>query len=134
MASIRREFTLDAAPEAVWAAVRDVGAVHTRLARGFVTDCRMDGPDRIVSFANGLEARELIVDLDDAARRIAYSARSERLSHHNASLQVFADGAGSRLVWITDVLPHEAGARAGQMMDAGVAAMRRTLASHSEAA
>lgn len=134
MASIRREFTLAASPDAVWAAVRDVGAVHTRLAPGFVIDCRMDGSDRIVRFANGLEARELIVDLDDAERRIAYSAKSERLRHHNASLQVFAQEAGCRLVWITDLLPHEAAARTGQMMDAGIAAMRKALASHSEPA
>jgi Polyketide cyclase / dehydrase and lipid transport len=134
MASIRKQLTLPIPPEAAWDALRDVGAVHTRLARGFVTDCRMDGPDRIVTFANGLSARELIVDLDDAARRIAYSARSERLVHHHATLQVLPDGAGCRLVWITDVLPHEAAARAGQMMDAGFAAMRETLAPHSEAA
>jgi len=94
----------------------------------------MDGPDRIVTFANGLVARELIVDVDGAARRIAYSARSERLSHHNATLQVFPEGAGCRVVWITDVLPHEAAGRAGRMMDAGIAAMRKTLESHSAAA
>jgi hypothetical protein len=131
MASIRKEVILSTAPDAVWDAFRDVRAVHTRVAIGFVTDCRMDGPDRIVTFANGLVARELIVDVDDAARRLAYSARSERLTHHNASVQVFPEGEGCRIVWITDVLPHEAAARAGQMMDAGLAAMRKTLESHS---
>jgi len=134
MASIRREFRLSVPPDLVWAAVADVGAVHTRLAPGFVTGCRMDGPDRIVTFANGLSARELIIDVDAQARRIAYSARSERLTHHNASLQVFQDGPGCRVVWVTDVLPHEAAARAGQMMDAGIAAMRKTLDSHSRPA
>jgi hypothetical protein len=134
MASIRKELTLPIPPEAAWNALRDVGAVHTRVAPGFVTGCRMDGPDRVVTFANGLCARELIVDVDDAARRLAYSARSERLAHHNASVQVFADGGGCRIVWITDVLPHEAGARAGQMMDAGITAMRKTLGSHSRPA
>lgn len=134
MASIRRELKLSAPPDAVWAAFRDVGAVHARLARGFVTGCRMDGPDRIVTFANGLEARELIVDVDDAARRLAYSARSERLRHHGASFEVFADGAGCRVVWIADVLPHEAAAGVAQMMDAGIAAMRKTLESHSRPA
>jgi len=134
MASIRKEAILSTAPDAAWDALRDVGAVHTRVAVGFVTDCRMDGPDRIVTFANGLTARELIVDVDDAARRLAYSARSERLKHHSASFQVFAEGAGCRIVWIADVLPHEAAAAVGQMMDAGVAAMRKTLESHSRPA
>jgi len=38
MASIRKEILIDAPPEDVWAAVRDVGAVHRRLAPGFVVD------------------------------------------------------------------------------------------------
>jgi Polyketide cyclase / dehydrase and lipid transport len=134
MASIYKELTLSISPEAAWDALRDVGAVHARLARGFVADCRMDGPDRIVTFANGLTARELIVDLDDQARRLAYSARSERLKHHSASFQVFPDGVGCRVVWLADLLPHEAAAAVGQMMDAGLAAMRETLESHSRPA
>ena len=77
MASIRKEFSIAAGADAVWQALRAVGEVH-RFAPGFVTDCRMDGEDaRIVTFANGFVTRELIVDLDDKARRLAYSARSE---------------------------------------------------------
>jgi carbon monoxide dehydrogenase subunit G len=135
MASIRKEFTVAAPAAFVWAALRDVGEVHTRLARGFVTDCRLDGGERIVTFANGFVAREVIVDLDDAARRLAYSARSERLRHHHASFQVFEAGpACCRVVWLADVLPHEAAKVVGAMMDDGVAAMRKTLESHSQAA
>jgi carbon monoxide dehydrogenase subunit G len=129
MASIRREFEVAAPAERVWDAFKDVGAVHTRLATGFVTDCRLEGDARVVSFANGLTTRELIVDLDDAGRRLAYSARSERLAHHNASFQVFATGqANCRVVWIADLLPHAAASPIGAMMDAGVAAMKNRLA------
>jgi hypothetical protein len=135
MASIRKEFSLAANGVAVWDALRDIGEVHRRLAPGFVTNCRMEGEARIVSFANGLVARELIIDVDEGARRLAYSARSERLQHHNASFQVFADGsAGCRVVWIADVLPHEAAKVVGAMMDEGAAVMTRTLEAHSEAA
>ena len=69
MASIHKEVSLSAATDQVWDVVRDVGAVHTRFAPGFVTDTVMDGPDRIVTFANGLAAREVIIDIDDARRR-----------------------------------------------------------------
>ena len=128
MASIRREITIDARPDEVWAAIRDVGAIHERLAPGFVTDTRMEGDEaRIVTFANGLVVRELIVDLDDAARRLAYSARGGRATHHNASFQVFAEGEGTRLLWIADVLPHEVAGPIGDMMDAGCRAMQRAL-------
>jgi Polyketide cyclase / dehydrase and lipid transport len=128
MASIRKEMLIEACPDDVWAAVRDVGAVHTRLAPGFVTDCRLDGDARIVTFANGLVARELIVDIDDAARRLVWAVVGGRPTHHNGSLQVFAEGDGrSRVVWIGDLLPHDlAGAIAG-MMEQGMGAMKRTL-------
>jgi hypothetical protein len=120
MASIRREIPLPASPEAVWDVVRDVGAVHTRFAPGFVVATAMEPGARVVTFANGLVARELIVDVDDAARRLAYSVRSERLEHHNASFQVIAEAGGSRLVWIADVLPQAAAANLAAMMDEGL--------------
>ena len=129
MASIRREITVEAAPEPVWAAVRDVGAPHTRLAPGFVVDTRLEGDARIVTFANGLVARELIVDIDDAARRLVWSVvGSPRLTHHNASLQVVPDGERrTRVVWIADLLPHEAAPIIAGMIDQGMAVMKRTL-------
>src|SRR6185503_7746621 len=106
MASIHREIAIAARPEDVWDAVRDVGAIHKRLAPGFVTDVKMDGDARIVTFGNGLVARELIVDCDDERRRLAWSVVGGRMTHHNASLQVFADGAQRcRAVWIADLLP-----------------------------
>src|ERR1700722_20258911 len=127
MASIHKEIPLDASPAAVWDVVRDIGAVHTRFAPGFVVDTTMDGEDRIVTFANGFVAREGIVDVDEARRRLAYSVRSERIAHHNASFQVIADGKGSRLVWIADVLPKAASATVGAMMEDGIHATKRAL-------
>ena len=128
MASIRKEILIDVRPADVWGAVRDVGAVHERLARGFVIGCRLDGDARVVNFANGMVLRELIVDIDDQARRFSYAAVGGRLSHHNASMQVFGDGeAGSRLVWITDLLPNEFAGLISELQDQGVSAMKRTL-------
>jgi carbon monoxide dehydrogenase subunit G len=127
MASIHKDISLAASPAAVWNVVRDIGAVHTRFAPGFVVDTTMDGDDRIVTFANGFVAREVIVDLDEGRRRLAYSVRSERIAHHNASFQVLADGQGSRLVWIADVLPEAAAATVGAMMEDGARAAKRAL-------
>ena len=108
MASIHKDIPIDAHPDDVWAAVRDFGAVHKRLAPGFVLDARLDGDARIVTFANGTVARELLVDCDDARRRLVYAVISERVKQHSASVQVLADGdTRSRLIWIVDVLPNE---------------------------
>lgn len=128
MASIRKEIVIEARPEDVWAAVRDVGAVHQRLAPGFVTDVRLDGDARIVTFANGLVARELLVDIDDAARRLAYAAVGGRATHHNASFQVFAEGEDrSRLVWIADLLPNDMAGPINGMMEQGAGVIKQTL-------
>jgi carbon monoxide dehydrogenase subunit G len=127
MASIRHEIMIDAPPEHIWDVVRDVGAVHTRFAPGFVVDTVMEDGARVVTFANGFVARELIVDVDERRWRLAYSVHSERLTHHNASFQVFPDEAGARLVWIADMLPHEAAAVVGGMMTDGLEAIRKAL-------
>ena len=128
MASIRKEILVEARPEDVWAAVRDVGALHHRLVPGFVVDTRLEGDARVVTFGNGMVLRELIVDLDDEARRLAWSARGGRLTHHHASVQVLAEGEGrSRLVGTADLLPHELAGDIRAMMEQAAAVMKPTL-------
>ena len=89
-------------------AIRDVGEVHRRLAPGILLDARLDGDARVVTFANGLVARELIVTIDEEARRFAYASVGGRATHHNASMQVFPHGDGTRFVWITGCAPGRA--------------------------
>jgi hypothetical protein len=126
MASIYRDISLDARPEDVWAAVRDYGAVHQRVAPGFVTDCRLDGDSRIVTFANGNVAQERLVTMDEGRMRLVYAVLSPRLTQHSASIQVFAEGDNrSRVVWIADVLPNEIGAYIDSQMDLGALAMQK---------
>jgi len=129
MASIRKEIVIEASPKRVWDAVRDVGAVHERLAPGFVVDTRLEAGARVVTFANGLVARELIVDVDDEARRLAWAVvGSPRLTHHNASMQVFDDGdRASRVVWIADLLPNEIAGTIAAMIEEGLGTMKKTL-------
>lgn len=126
MASIRREISILATADQLWSALRDVGALHTRLVPGFVIDCQWDGEGRDITFVNGVKARELIVDVDDESRRVAWTAVGGRLSHHNASAQVFAQGAAAcRVVWIADLLPHDMAPPIVLMIEAGLAAMKR---------
>jgi hypothetical protein len=128
MASIHKEILIRASAEKVWAVVRDIGAVHKRFVPGLVTDVRLEERARIVTFANGMVVRELIVTIDEERRRFAYAARSDMFKHHNASMQVFDNEPGScRLIWITDLLPDEAADGVRNIVDQGAAIMKQTL-------
>jgi carbon monoxide dehydrogenase subunit G len=129
MGSICKAIVTSAAPHLVWDAIRDLGALHTRLVPGFVVDTRLE-PDaraRVVTFANGMVIKEPIVTVDDERRRLVWGAEGGSSTHYNASVQVFAEGTGSRVVWIADFLPHEAAGTIGPMIEAGMAAMKKAL-------
>lgn len=128
MATICKEAEITRNAGFVWDAIRDVGAIHRRLVPGFVVDCKLEGDSRLITFANGMAVREIIVAVDDKTRRHAWSARGEPLTHHNASIQVFAKGDDNcRVVWIADVMPNEVADTVSEMMLQGLAAMKRTL-------
>lgn len=134
MACIRKEVVVEVSPERAWDAVRDVGQVHRRLVPGVLTDARMEDGARVVTFANGLVVRELIVDLDDATRRFAYAATGGRTRHHHASIQVLGEGPGRcRLVWITDLLPDEMAGPIAALVEQGARVMKETLEADARA-
>ena len=128
MASIRKEISLDAPADRVWDAIRDFGAVHRRVAPGFVVDLKLDGDARIVTFHNGTVAREVLVDIDDELRRLVYAIVEGRLTSHSASVQVFGDAQHrSRIVWIADLLPNELAGYIRSQMDMAAVTMKQTL-------
>jgi hypothetical protein len=128
MATIHNDIPLDAPASAVWDAVRDFGAVDRRLAPGFVTSCERDGDARIVTFANGVVAREMLVDCDEARRRLVYAISNERVTHYNGAVQVIADGeAKCRLLWTIDLLPNELAPYVEGQTKLAVAAMHRAF-------
>jgi hypothetical protein len=128
MAAIHKEIQVKRRKEFVWDAIRDVGAIHKRLVPGFVVDCKLEGDSRIVTFANGMVVRELIVDVDDKTCRHSWSARGEPLTHHNASIQVFSDGPDKcRVVWIADLMPNEVAGAIGEMIQHALHTMKHTL-------
>jgi carbon monoxide dehydrogenase subunit G len=138
MASVRKEIEIHAPADDAWEALRDFGAVHQRLVPGFVVAGRLDdeGRDRILTFFNGAVARERLVAVDEPNRRLVYTVVDGPLgsTHHNASAQVFAAGDGrSRFVWITDLLPDELAPATSELMDRGIAVIKQTLESATDA-
>jgi hypothetical protein len=129
MASLQKDIPLNARADEVWDAVRDFGALHTRLVPGFVLDTRLDGDGaRMVTFANGTVLREILVDCDAPQRRLVYAVVSERVSHYNAAVQVIGDGeARCRLVWTIDLLPHDIAPYVGGQMEQAALAMQKAF-------
>lgn len=128
MATVRKEIETRANPSEVWDALRDAGALHTRLVPGFVTGTRLEPGARIVTFADGRVVREPIVAIDDEFMRLVWSAEGGLATHFNGSAQVFGMSDGSaKVIWIADFLPHEIAPQIDAAMSAGAAAMKRAL-------
>ncbi|MEU4412921.1 SRPBCC family protein [Nocardia salmonicida] len=130
MASVHHEFLVDATPDEVWDVLRDFGAVHERLAPGFVTDTRLDADTRTVTFADGTVVVERLVDLDPVRRRVAYTVVGGSLhpSHHHAWMQAVPEADGrTRFIWHTDVLPEALAAPIAESVEHGAAVIRSAL-------
>jgi hypothetical protein len=128
MATIRKEVRIEARVETAWDAVRDVGALHTRLVPGFVTGVTMEEGARVVTFGNGMVAREVIVSVDDAEHRLVWTVVGGKMTHHNGAAQVFADGdRGCRFVWTADLLPDAVAPAVEAMMEQAMPIVRQTL-------
>lgn len=129
MASLRKEIHIDVPPTLAWGALRDVGALHSKLVPGFVTDTRMDGNARIVTFGNGTVAREEIVSVDEQRRRVCWAILDQPFEHYSAAAWVEPEGDGARFIWSVDLLPDELAGRVEGMMNAGIEVIRKTLES-----
>ncbi|MFC4170518.1 SRPBCC family protein [Microvirga sp. GCM10011540] len=127
MASETVQIATKASPDFVWDAIRDIGALHTRLVPGFVVQTELEPGARIVTFGNGMIVREPIIALDEDRRRLVWSAEGAGLSHYNASVQVFATQGGSQVVWIADFLPDSASEQVKCMMQEGISALKTTM-------
>ena len=111
MTSIAVEISTEASPSAVWDAIRDIGALHTRLVPGFVVATELVPGGRRVTFANGMMVVEAIVSLNEELHRLVWTTQggSSGISHYNSAVQVYPrETGGSRVVWMTDVLPDDA--------------------------
>ena len=128
MASIRKEIRISASVERVWDAMKDVGALHTKLVPGFVKDTVLEGNSRVVVFSNGMSVREDIVSVDAVQRRVAWAVVGQQFRHYNGAAWVEADPkGGSRFIWTVDMLPNEMASQVEQMMTTGIAVVRQTM-------
>src|SRR3954452_23129948 len=119
MASICIETAIDAPAAQAWAALRDWGALHEKLAAGFAVDTRVDGDDRLVTFFTGTTLRERIIGIEDEQRRLAWSIVDGPYTHHHGAAQVVERDGSTVFVWWADLLPHAAAERPRELMERG---------------
>lgn len=126
MVTILRDVLVNLPVESVWARLRQVGEAHELFA-GVLVDGRIEGDLRTVTFANGMVVTEQILGVDEASMRVAYSVVDGPFARHAASMQVVGEGAGSRVVWFSDLKPDVLAEMVTPLMEAGLAALKRNL-------
>lgn len=132
MSSVILDTPIAVPADAAWAVIGDWANGPSRMAPGWVTDVRIEGDHRIVTFANGAVFRERLIGIDQTARRLAYAISGDavRPDHHNAAMQVVPSGPDScRLYWVQDVLPDALAARLEAGMTASAKIIKSTLES-----
>jgi hypothetical protein len=135
MASIHHEVVVKMDTDEAWAALREVGLAHRLFAPVLVAG-QLDGDLRTVTFANGMVARERVLDVDDERKRVAYAVLDgPSLAFHHASMELVEEGPGRcRFRWITDFMPQDAAAALQPLIEQGAQALKKNLESKSLAA
>jgi carbon monoxide dehydrogenase subunit G len=131
MASVYREFDVDAPVGQAWAAVADVGAVYKLVT--LLGDVTLDGDRRTCELGDGMGTlEELITSVDEEHRRLSYSIQKSPFDfeHHHASMQVFEnDAGGSRIVWAIDFKPDAAEPQVAGLIDTAAETIKQSLGS-----
>ena len=135
MASIYTQTTLEVDSETAWTALRHVEDAH-KLFAPVLTDGRLNGDTRTVTFANGMVVRERILDVDNERKRVAYTVLDgPGMMYHHASMQIVDAGGGRcRFIWITDFLPGDLAQTLTPLIEQGTDALKRNLDARQTAA
>jgi len=112
MAAIYYERVLDVAPKEAWAFVDAYSRSEVHVFSS-VHNERQEGEYRVVTAIDNrpretLDIRERIISTDADSMRHSYTVEGLfGATHHNAVMQIRDEGGKARLIWATDVLPHE---------------------------
>lgn len=128
MASIVKQIDVNADAGRAWARIADAGSVDQLVS--MITACRLEGDTRYCTMADGSELVEQVVTVDDDNMRLAYriSGGAIPFEFHAGSMQVHANGMGSRLVWTFDFKPDALSAAIAPMLDAAAESIKSALA------
>ncbi|MYS78943.1 MULTISPECIES: SRPBCC family protein [Streptomycetaceae] len=131
MTHIHEERIVEADADDVWAIVGEFETGPVRMAPGFVVDSRLAEPGiRLVTFANGMTARERLIEVDPDERSFTYAVvgGSATPTHDRATMRVRPTTAGRcTFVWTRDVLPDGLAEPMRQAMAYGADLVKSTM-------
>jgi carbon monoxide dehydrogenase subunit G len=107
MAEGKAEVSIDRSPDEVWKLVREFGGLDEWMPG--VESCIVEGDVRTIGMM-GIEVKEKLRSVDEAARRISYSVVESpmgNLESHLATIAVDPEGIGSHVTWSVDVVPDD---------------------------
>lgn len=105
MATIHKQFKINAPSDRVWSKMSDLAGVHSLL--GMLTNAKVDGDMRVCQTHNGASLKELIVSVDNKEKRLVYAIIESpfNFEFHSASWQAISDGDRTIFEWYTDLKP-----------------------------
>ena len=107
MAKGAAEISINRSPDDVWALLRGFGTLDEWMPG--VDSCTVDGDVRTIG-TMGIEIKEQLRELDESARRTAYSEIESpmgNLESHLATITVTPEGDGAKVVWEVEVSPDD---------------------------
>jgi carbon monoxide dehydrogenase subunit G len=107
MAEGKAEITIDRSPDEVWKLVREFGGLEQWMPG--VETCVVDGDVRTIGMM-GIEVKEQLREVDDAARRFSYSLIESpmgNLESHLVTIAVDPEGSGSHVTWSVEIVPDD---------------------------
>ena len=105
MSTATAELAMTAAPDAVWAVVRDFYGIGGWMPG--IETCEADGDDRLIGMM-GMTIREHLVNLDEDAKALTYSiTEGAPVESHEATITVHDADGGSRVTWDVTATPDD---------------------------
>jgi uncharacterized protein YndB with AHSA1/START domain len=96
LGSIRHEIRISRSADDVWARVRDAAGLHTWFPG--LTNCTVEGNNRVIFLGSGMAMPEEILVIDDVQRRFQYRITAPIFRHHRGTIDVIALGDDECLV------------------------------------
>jgi len=104
LGSIRHQIRIRRSADDVWARVRDAAGLHTWFPG--LTDCQVEGNNRVIFLGSGMAMPEEILAIDDVQRRFQYRITVPIFRHHRGTIDVIElDDQECLVVYSTEADP-----------------------------